>query len=328
MTNRRAFLGAIAGGLLAAPSIAVAQPTRMWRIGHLLPVRQADVAMLQAPFIEALRELGYVEGRNLQLETRTAEGDFSRLPALAAELAQSRVDVIVAASGAAIRAASQATKSTPIVMAFWGGNDLLESGIVASFARPGGNVTGIFMLADDLEGKRLEWLLQARPNARRIAMLNTGPRSGEPIPPEVHKVASAAKVEIVLTQVPGRNDYLSVFQAMTRDRIDAALVPSFPRFFLEQAQIFDAAANQRIPAIYEWGDMSRAGGLIAYGPVLIDLHRRAARYVDQILKGARPGELPVEQPTKFELVINLKTATALGMTIPQPLVLRADEVIR
>ena len=140
--------------------------------------------------------------------------------------------------------------------------------------------------------------------------------------------AKAAGVELVLTQVPGPNDYVTVFQAMTRDRIDAAFIPSFPRFFLEQAQIIDAAAKQRIPAVYEWGDMARAGGLMAYGAVLIDLHRRAARYVDQILKGARPGELPVEQPMKFELAINLRTAAALGIAIPQPLLLRADEVIR
>ncbi len=323
--DRRTFISSVAGGLVAAPLMPWAQPRKVWRIGYLIPTRRAaaDTTLL-AQVSEALGELGYVDGRTVRLEVRTAEDDFDRLPALAAELVQAKVDIIVAVSPSAILAASRATKTIPIVMAFWGGEGLIESGIVASFARPGGNVTGVSMLADELEGKRLELLLQALPSARRIAVLDPG----ESVPLEVRQVAQAAKVDLRMTQVPGSTNYLPAFETMTTEHIDGVLVPSFPRFYLEHKQIIEAAARQRIPAIYEWGDMARAGGLMAYGPVFAELQRRVALYVDRILKGAKPADLPVEQPTKFELVINMKTAKALGLTIPQSLLLRADEVIQ
>jgi len=295
---------------------------RLWRIGYLIPADPVVPDELK----DALRELGYVD--SIRFEARGAGGDLDRLPRLAAELVDAKVDLIMAVSPPAIVAASRATKTIPIVMAFWGGPGLIESGVIASFAHPGTNVTGIYMLAAELETKRLEILLQAQPGARRIAVLNPGPGKGEERRAELLPVAQAAGVELYMTDVPGAKDYEPVFQRMAADRVDALLVPSSPRFYLEHREIIAAAARHRIPAMYEWGELARAGGMIAYGPVLADLHRRSAVYVDRILKGAAPGSIPVEQPTKFELVINLATAGALGTTIPQSLLLRADEVIR
>jgi putative ABC transport system substrate-binding protein len=183
------------------------------------------------------------------------------------------------------------------------------------------------MLGAELEAKRFELLLQALPKARRIALLSPGPDRAERLA-ELRQVPQAAKVDFYPTEVPGPKGYEPIFETMVADRIDALLVPSFTRFYLERAQIIEAAARHRIPAMYEWGDMARAGGLIAYGPLFVELYRRVALYVDHIVKGAKPASMPVEQPTKFELVINLKTAKALGVTIPQSLLLRADEVIQ
>ena len=217
MIDRRTFIASVAGGLIA-PFASFAQPARkLSRVGYLIPTKRAGTATLLALFIDALRARGYVEGETLKLELRTAEGDYDRLPALAAELAQSKVDVIVAASPPAILAPSRATKTVPIVMAFWGGEGLIESGIVASFAHPGGNVTGVYMLADELEGKRLEILLQALPKARRIAVISTG--TGDDLVREVREVAATAKVDLLLTEVPGENGYGAVFEAIARDKI-------------------------------------------------------------------------------------------------------------
>ena len=325
--KRRTFVGSIAAGCFAPLSL-FAQPSqkKLPRIGYLTPTGSNSSAALLAPLIEGLRKRGYAEGQTITFDVRTAENDFSRLPALAADLVRAKVDVIVAVSPIAIIAASRATKTIPIVMAFWGGEGLLESGVVANFARPGGNVTGVSMLADELEGKRLELLLQVLPKARRIAVIST--RKGDTPLREVVQVASAAKIELVMSQIPGQNGYDAVFAAIARDNIDAALVPSFPRFALEHEQIVAAAAAQRVPAIYEWGYMARAGGLMAYGAEIAELEDRVADYVARILKGAKPANMPVEQPTKFELVINLKTAKTLGIAIPQSLLVRADEVIQ
>ncbi len=235
------------------------------------------------------------------------------------------MDIIVAVSPPAIVAAKQATSTIPIVMAFWGGEGLVESGVVASFARPGGNITGIYMLAAELDAKRFELLLEALPNARRVAVLNPG--DGWTFT-EVRQAARAAGIQLHITAPPGPEGYDRVFDTMARARVDAVLVLSFPRFNYEHQRIIEAAAKRRIPAMYEWGEIARDGGLMAYGPVRSELHRRVAIYVDRILKGANPGDLPVEQPTKFEFVVNLKTAKALGLTIPQSILARADEVIR
>ncbi len=324
MIDRRSFIGTLAG-LLAAPLAAEAQqPGRVYRIGWLTPAVGAGPS---PAFREAMRALGYVEGQAVAFESRSAEDDLGRLPRLASELVHSKVDVIVAVSPPAILAARQATDTIPIVVAYWGQRGLIESGIVASFARPGGNVTGVNMLAAELDAKRLELLLQAVPKARKVSVLD--PQAAGFTLPEVLRVAKVLGVQLQITPVGrGREGYQQAFDSMAKARVGALLVPSFPRFFTDAPQIIELAAKRRIPAVYEWPAMAKNGGLMAYGPTPAELNGRVATYVDKILKGAKPGDLPVEQPTKFELVINLKTAKALGLTIPQSLLGRADEVIQ
>ncbi len=310
----------VAVGLTLASLGSDAQQTgKVWRIGYLTPAVSPRQTL-----IDALRELGYVEGQTARLELRTAENDLSRLPELAADLVRAQVDIIVAVSPPAIIAAKQATATIPVVMRFWGGEGLVDSGVVASFKRPGGNVTGVYMFAAELDAKRLELLLQAVPKARTVGMLNPG--VGWSVK-HLRQFADTRRIHLFISDTPGPNGYGPVFAAMSKAKIDAVLVPSFPRFYQDHLLIIEAAAKQRLPAIYEWGENARAGGLIAYGPLLAELDRRVAVYIDKILKGAKPGDLPVEQPTKFELVINLKTAKALGLTIPQSLLVRADQVI-
>jgi putative ABC transport system substrate-binding protein len=323
--ERRRFIEVIAGGLLAAPPTAGAQQTgRMYRIGWLTPAVGGGPS---PAFREARRALGYVEGQTVAFESRSAEDDLSRLPRLAAELVQSKVDVIVAVSPPAILAARQATDTIPIVMAYWGQRGLIESGIVASFARPGGNVTGVNLLAAELDAKRLELLLQAVPKARKVGVLD--PRAAGFTLPEVQRVAEVLGVKLHITAVGrGPEGYQRAFDSMAKARVGALLVPSFPRFFRDARRIIELAAMRRIPAVYEWPAMAKDGGLMAYGPTPAELNGRVATYVDKILKGAKPADLPVEQPTKFELVINLKTAKALGLTIPQSVLGRADEIIQ
>jgi putative tryptophan/tyrosine transport system substrate-binding protein len=296
--------------------------SKIARIGFLTPASESNPKKL----IDALHALGYVEGQTITFQVRSANNDLDRLPVLATELVRSKVDIIVAVSQPAIRAAKQATSTIPIVMHFWGGEGLLESGIVASFARPGGNITGVYMLAAELDAKRFELLVEALPAAKKIAVLNRS-NGGSPLT-RVQEAAGAAGIPLYITDIPGPEGYDLVFDAMVKARVDAVLVPSFPRFYLEHARIIDAAAKRRIPAMYEWGEIARDGGLMAYGPVFAELSRRVAIQIDRILKGAKPGDLPIEQPTKFELVLNLKTAKALGVTFPQSILVRADEVIR
>ena len=321
MIDRRAFIFSIAFGLaMGSPGAKAQAAGKVWRIGYLTP---SDIP--RDTLIAAFRELGYVEGRTARFEDRTAKNDLDRLPELAAELVRTPVDIIVAVSPPAILAAKQATTTIPVVMAFWGGEGLIESGVVASFTRPGGNVTGVYMLAAELDAKRFELLLEAVPKARTVAVLNPG--RGWSLT-HLQQVAETHRIQLLISDVPGPDGYGATFAALRKAKVDAVLVPSFPRFFREHRLIIEAAAKQQIAAIYEWGENARAGGLMAYGPVIAELHNRVATYVDKILKGAKPGDLPVEQPTKFELVINMKTAKALGLTIPQSILLRADEVIQ
>jgi putative ABC transport system substrate-binding protein len=260
---------------------------------------------------------------------RSAQNNFARLPELAADLVRARVDIIVAVSPPAIVAAGRATKTIPVVMGFWGGEGLLESGLVTSFSRPGGNVTGVYMLADELDLKRLELLIEAVPRARTVAMLDPGEGWNiSKLIVDMREIVERHGARFIVSPPPASNGYDETFAAMTAAKVDALIVPSFPRFYLEHRSIIQAAARHRIPAMYEWGEIARDGGLIAYGPVFADLNRRVAIYVDKILKGARPGDLPVEQPTTFELVVNVRTMKALGLTIPQALLLRADELIQ
>ena len=323
MTNRRTFIGAAAGSFLIAPLAAMAQPARkVERIGWLTP---AVVEVHSNAFRDAMRALGYVDGQTYTIESRSAEDDLDRLPKLAAELVRSRVDIIVAVSPPAILAARRATDTIPIVMAFWGGEGLIESGMVANLARPGGNVTGVSMLTDELEAKRMEILLQAVTNSRKIGVLDPG--QGFTFT-EIQRIAAGAGAQLRMAPV-GRGDagYQRAFNAMAQAHVEALFVPSFPRFFKDARQIIDLAALKRIPAIYEWPLMAEDGGLMAYGPTFAELDGRVASFVVRILKGAKAADLPIEQPSKFELVINLKTAKALGLTIPPSLLLRADRVI-
>jgi len=319
LMNRRAFVTGL-GAVLAAPLAAEAQQAgKVWRIGYLTPAR----AVLRSTLDAALRERGYLQGKTITIELRGADNDLDRLPLLAADLVRSRVDIIVAVSLSAILAARNATPTIPIVMAF-GGAGAVEAGIVQSVASPGGNITGVYLAAAELDGKRLELLLQAVPHARTVGVLY--PQKGW-IYPAVRQVAQANGVHLHVTDVPGPGGYEHVFDTMVKAHVDAVLVPSSPRFSRERRAIIDAAAKRRIPAAYEWGEMARAGGLMAYGPMFTELDRQVATYIDKILKGAKPADLPVEQPTKFELVINMKTAKVLGLTIPPSLLLRADQVI-
>ncbi len=300
---------------------APAQSTsRTWRIGYLVPTELPNSTL-----IDPLRDLGYIDGQNARFEIRAAQNDIERLPALAKELVGARVDIIVAVGRAAIIAARQATSTIPIVMAFWGGDDLLEYGFVASFARPGGNVTGMYMLSAELDAKRCELLLQAVPQARTIGVLNPG---ADWSLSHLQDCATNHKIALRLSDVPGPAGYDATFAALSQAKVDAVLVPARVRFFGDQRLIIDAAAKHRIPAMYEWGEMARAGGLMGYGPVRADMHLRIAQYVHKILRGAQPADMSVEQPTRLELVVNMKTAQALGLTLPGALLMRANEAIR
>jgi putative ABC transport system substrate-binding protein len=326
--DRRMFLVATAGSLLAAPLAAEAQQAaKIARIGLLGNDPVGGAHLLEA-FRQGLRDLGYVEGRNVVIEYRWAEGKFERLPALTAELVELKVDVILATTVLTAVVAKQAIKTIPIV--FFAAADPIRSGLVTSLARPGGNVTGLSVLSPELIGKRLELLKQAVPGIRRVAVLWEPDGGGERTDKDMLKRAEVAGqalgVRPQYVEARGAADFDSAFSDMTRAHADALTVLPSPMFFNERRGV-DLAAKHRLPAGYPWREGADAGGLISYGPSIADLYRRAATYVDKILKGAKPGDLPIEQPTKFELMINLKTAKALGLTIPQSLLRQADQVI-
>ena len=316
--------------ILAAPLVTHAQPaTKVYQIGRLsagqpLPESHA----YEEAFRQGLRELGYVEGQNLVLEYRYAEGSTERLPALAAELVQHKVNVIVAGGVHAIRAAQHATRTIPIVMA--GVTDPVGQGLVTSLARPGGNTTGVSLLNEELPGKRLEILKETVPQSTRIAVLANP--AWPAYAPGLHNLTVAARalgVHLHVVEVRRADELALAFAAMTQAGVDALLVIAEPALMDGlRGQVADLAAMRRLPAMYDWKMYVVAGGLMAYGPSLPDVYRRAATYVDKILKGTPPTDLPVEQPTKFELVINLKTAKALGLTVPPSLLLLADEVLQ
>ena len=281
-------------------------------------------------FRQGLRDLGYVEGRNAVIEYRDAGRKLERLPTFAGELAALKVDVIVTMGTPASLAAKQATTTIPIV--FPAAGDPVSSGLVASLARPGGNVTGLSILAPGLVGKRLERLKQAVPGLTQVAVLwnrgSYGERTEKDLLAEAEAAARALGVKLQLAEVRGAGDFDRVFSEMTRGRADALLVAGGGLFNQERRRLVDLAAKHRLPAIYPFSLYVEAGGLMAYGPDIINSHRRAAFYVDKILKGAKPADLPVEQPTKFELAINLKTAKSLDITIPRSLLISADRVIQ
>ena len=329
MMTRRTFLCGLTLGTLSAPLAVEAQQTgKVPRIGFLA-TNPAAFPHLPEAFLQGLRDLGYVEGRNVVIEYRDAEGKAERLPTLAAELVALNVDVIVAAAGTLpALAAKQATRTLPIV--FIAVSNPVTSGLVTSLARPGGNLTGMSTVSPELTSKWLELLKQAVPGVSRVAFLwqpgGLGDTDKEVLR-EAEVAARALGVRLQFVEARGPADIDRAFSEMTRARTGALTVVSTPMFASERRRLVDLAAKNRLPTMFSFRMYVDAGGLMSYGPSLPDMFRRAATYVDKILRGTKPGDLPVEQPTKFELVINLKTAKALGLTIPQSLLVRADAII-
>jgi putative tryptophan/tyrosine transport system substrate-binding protein len=328
MSTRRAFIGALTG-LLAAPLAAEAQQAgKVYRVGYLTAGSvTANPRVLEA-FRHGLRDLGWVEGQNIVIEYRSAEGRFDRLPDLAAELVRLKVDVIAAAPTPAALAAKNATGTVPIV-----GVSLTEPvglGLIASLARPGGNVTGVsYSVGTDIFGKDLELLKEVVPKVRRVAVLSNPDGPAQPL--TISNIKGAARslgLQLLLLEARAPGDFDGAFAAMARERVGALFVVTDPMFIPHRARLTYLAAKNRLPSIFTQRADVEAGGLISYGPNFADMYRRAATYVDKILRGAKPADLPVEQPTTFELVINLKTAKALGLTIPPSLLQRADELIQ
>jgi putative ABC transport system substrate-binding protein len=328
--NRRTFLAGTGTVLLAPPLAAEAQQAaKVARIGFL-SLNMTPNRHLHEAFRQGLRDLGYVDGRNVVIEIRDADGKPERLPALAAELIALKLDVIVTGGGTPpALAAKQATKTIPIVFA--SAPDPVMDGLITSLARPGGNVTGSSNLNPELVGKCLEQLTQAVPTVSRVAVLWQPGFMDERTDKDMLKAADVAAralgVRLQVVEARGPTDLDSAFSKITRARAGALAVLPSAMFFTARRRLVDLTAKNRLPAVYVQREFVDTGGLMAYGPSLADLFRRAATYVDKILKGAKPGDLPVEQPTKFDLIINLKTAKALGLTIPPSLLLRADQVI-
>ena len=302
------------------------QPERIPRLGFLLLGSPSGQSSALEAFRQGLRELGYVEGKNIHLEKRYAEGKSDRLPALAAELARLKVDVIIVASALSASAARKATKTIPIVMA---GSDPVGGGLVDSLAQPGGNITGIANPSPELGGKQLELLKEVVPKASRLAVLRN-PASPVTVAQlkEIEAAGRSMGVELRILEAQGVHDFDKVFATVKREGAQALAVLSSAIFTVHRTQLVDLAAKARLPAIYNNTDFVTAGGLMSYGALRSEMWRRAAVLVDKILKGAKPADLPVEQPTKFEFTINLKTAKQIGLTIPPNVLARADRVIK
>jgi putative ABC transport system substrate-binding protein len=331
--ERRRFIEVIAGGLLAAPLAAEAQQAgKVWRIGMLWfgsSLEDPPTRVRFDAFQQGLREQGYMEGRNVAFELCYARGKYELFSDLAAELVRLKVDIIVTPGNTpATLAAKRATSTIPIV--FMGAGDPVALGFVASLARPGGNITGVSTrVGPEIVGKQLELLKEAVPKLSRVAVLNnpTGPDTRAYIR-EAEVAARSLKVQLHIVEARGPAEFEGAFAVMTKERASAILVLADAIFLFNGRQLADLAAKNRLPAMYALRDHVEAGGLIAYGTNVAELSRRASTYVGKILQGAKPADLPVEQPSKFELVINLKAAKALGLTIPPSLLQRADEVIQ
>ena len=325
--ERRTFLAMVSGSLLAAPLAAEAQQAaKIARIGYLSSSSATTSRVVEA-FRQGLREFGWVEGQNIVIDWRFAEGRFDRLPDLAAELVRLKVDVIAAGPTPAAVAAKNATGTIPIVMI--GVGDPVGLGLIASLARPGGNVTGVSFSVDlEIFGKGLELLKEIVPRVRRVAVLSNPANPAQALTiKDVKAAGRSLGVQLQLLEARGPNEFDGAFAAMAKERAEALLVVSDSMFLLHRARLADLAAKNQLPSMYGVREFVEAGCLMSYGPSIVANYRRAAFFVDKILKGAKPADLPVEQPTKFELAINLKTAKALGLTIPQSLLQRADQVI-
>jgi len=324
----RVFTALILAVAAAGPSVNAQQASKIAKIGYLAPSTPASVAHLVEAFRQGLRELGYVEGKTVVLEARYAEARVERLPELARELVGLKVDVIVASTDAVIAAVKRETRTIPIVMA--PSSDPVGSGFVASLARPGGNVTGLSAISPELSGKRLELLREVVPGLSRVAFLwNPDVRGNLFDYKETEGAARSLRLELQSVEVSRAEDLDRAFSAITNQRAQALVLPAGNLIgFSNLGRITSFAQRNRLPTIFSQREYVDAGGLMSYGPSSSGMFRRAAVYVDKILKGAKPADLPVEQPTQFELVISLKTAKALGLTIPQSLLQRADEVVR
>jgi putative tryptophan/tyrosine transport system substrate-binding protein len=314
--------------LFALCSSALAQqPTKVPRIGYLTGASPSSMSARTEAFRQGLRELGYVEGKNIVIEWRFAEGKLDRLPALAAELVRLKVDVIVSGGPGATRPAKEATNTIPVVMTF--DSDPVGNGFVGSLARPGSNITGLATLAPELSGKQLELLKEIVPKLSRVAVLgsSTNPGNAQTLK-ETELAAGALGVRLQHLDIRSPTDIKPAFREASKGHANALLVLGSPVLASQPTQFADLAVKSRLPAIYNRSEFVKDGGLMSYGADLADSHRRVATYVDKILKGAKPADLPVEQPTKFELVINLKAAKQIGLTIPPNVLARADKVIR
>ena len=320
-------IAAVVAFAMCGTAAQAQEPGKVLRIGFLVASNSSANSDRIAAFQNGLRELGYMEGKNIIVEYRQAEGKLERLPKLAAELVGRHVDVIVTAGPADTRAAKNATTTIPVVMTF--DNDPVGNGFVASLARPGGNITGLSTLAPELSGKQLELLKEIVPKLSRAAVFGNSRNPGNRVAiREIELAGDALKVKLQKLDVVDPKDVKAAFRTASKERDEAVLVLGSPLINAHRAQIVDLAARNRLPAIYYTAEMVEAGGLMAYGVNRNDLARRAAAYVDKILKGAKPADLPVEQPTKFELIINLKAAKQIGLTIPPAVLARADRVIR
>ena len=325
--DRRTFLGTVTGGLLTAPLVAQAQtPGKTYRIGYLTVPGRESAHGVADTFERALRDLGWINGKNVVVEYRFANSDAKRLASFAFELVESRPDVIVAGANAAVLALKDATRTIPIVMFL--AADPVRSGLVASYARPGGNVTGLTLTTgSELYGKQLQLLKSAFPNISRVAIVAN---QASPVYTgalrEIGIATHALGLHQQIVEIRAPEEFEDVFATLAR-RADAIFVPADSMFYQYRVRLAQLAVKTRLPAMWGLREQAEVGGLMAYATDLRDLGRRAAIFVDKILKGAKPGDLPIEQPTKFELVINLKTAKALGLTIPPSLLLRADQVI-
>jgi putative ABC transport system substrate-binding protein len=326
--DRRAFISTLAGGLLAAPLAAEAQPAgKVYRIGILgnVPLSDTEGARLWGALTQGLRELGYVEGQNLIVEHLSTEGRSERLAALAAELVRWKPDVIVVPNNSNALAARKATQTIPIVAATFSE----ASGLITNLARPGGNVTGLTLFAPEIASKQLELLKEIVPHVSRVAILwNPINLSGQLYLDQARSAARTLGIQLQVLEARQPEDIERAFTAMGRKRAGALLVVADAMFILQRTRIVNLAAKAHLPAMYTLREHMEAGGLAFYGPSMADNFRRAASYVDKILKSAKPADLPIEQPTKFELVINLKTAKTLGLTIPASVLSRATEIIQ
>ena len=313
-------LGLSIGGVARAQ-----QPAGISRIGFLVTTSASNISARLEAFRQRLRELGYVEGKNIVIEYRYAEGKLERLPALAAELVGLKVDVIVSVSSAVL-AAKKASATIPIVFAL--ASDPVGSGFVSSLARPGGNITGLSTMAPDLDGKRLELLKEAFPKIARVAFLWGGSARGNLTLTDMEAAAKALGVKLLSLEVRSLDDFEGAFARAKREGVQALITAQGGLIITQQRQVLDFAAKNRLPAMYSTSEWVEAGGLMSYAPSQTDQWRRAADFVDKILNGTKPAEIPVEQPTKFELLVNIKAAKQIGLTIPPNVLARADRVLK